>query len=640
MKRRMEIQKGSVLKILGKLFKYLGHYYKWELILVFVCIAVTAVAGISSSIFLEILVDDVIEPGIANGFDAIKSTLTKTACLMAGIYVFGLICSFVYTRLMAIITQGFLKHVREDMFNKMQRLPVKYFDTHTHGDIMSYYTNDVDALRQLISQSIPQSFFSLVSIVTLLVTMLISSIYLTLVVLVGVAFMLWVTKMVGGKSAKFFVRQQNSIGQTEGFAEEMIHGQKVIKVFCHEEAAKRDFAKVNDQLFGDADKANRYGNMLMPAISNIGHVVFVAVAIVGGALVLGGVRNLSIKEGLEASVITMGAIVSFLNMSRQFTLNIGQVSMQINSVVMAIAGAGRIFEFLANEPEADDGYVELVNAEIDEDGNITESKERTGKWAWRHPHKADGTVTYTELKGDIRLFNVDFGYVPEKLVLHDVSIYAKPGQKIAFVGATGAGKTTITNLINRFYDIEDGKIRYDGININKIKKADLRRSLGIVLQDTNLFTGTIMDNIRYGKLDATDDECIEAAKLAGAHDFITRLPEGYSTMLTGDGSNLSQGQKQLLSIARVAVANPPVLILDEATSSIDTRTEYLVQQGMDRLMEGRTVFVIAHRLSTIQNSDAIMVLDHGRIIERGSHDELIAKKGQYYQLYTGAFELE
>lgn len=639
MKRRMEIQKGSVLKILGKLFKYLGHYYKWELILVFVCIAVTAVAGISSSIFLEILVDDVIEPGIANGIDAIKSTLTKIACLMAGIYVFGLICSFVYTRLMAIITQGFLKHVREDMFNKMQRLPVKYFDTHTHGDIMSYYTNDVDALRQLISQSIPQSFFSLVSIVTLLVTMLISSIYLTLVVLVGVAFMLWVTKMVGGRSAKFFVRQQNSIGQTEGFAEEMIHGQKVIKVFCHEEAAKRDFAKVNDQLFGDADKANRYGNMLMPAISNIGHVVFVAVAIVGGALVLGGVRNLSIT-GLEASVITMGAIVSFLNMSRQFTLNIGQVSMQINSVVMAIAGAGRIFEFLANEPEADDGYVELVNAEIDEDGNITESNERTGKWAWRHPHKADGTVTYTELKGDIRLFNVDFGYVPEKLVLHDVSIYAKPGQKIAFVGATGAGKTTITNLINRFYDIEDGKIRYDGININKIKKADLRRSLGIVLQDTNLFTGTIMDNIRYGKLDATDDECIEAAKLAGAHDFITRLPEGYSTMLTGDGSNLSQGQKQLLSIARVAVANPPVLILDEATSSIDTRTEYLVQQGMDRLMEGRTVFVIAHRLSTIQNSDAIMVLDHGRIIERGSHDELIAKKGQYYQLYTGAFELE
>ena len=554
--------------------------------------------------------------------------------------MFGLICSFVYTRLMAIITQGFLKHVREDMFNKMQRLPVKYFDTHTHGDIMSYYTNDVDALRQLISQSIPQSFFSLVSIVTLLVTMLISSIYLTLVVLVGVAFMLWVTKMVGGRSAKFFVRQQNSIGQTEGFAEEMIHGQKVIKVFCHEEAAKRDFAKVNDQLFGDADKANRYGNMLMPAISNIGHVVFVAVAIVGGALVLGGVRNLSIKEGLEASVITMGAIVSFLNMSRQFTLNIGQVSMQINSVVMAIAGAGRIFEFLANEPEADDGYVELVNAEIDENGNITESNERTGKWAWRHPHKADGTVTYTELKGDIRLFNVDFGYVPEKLVLHDVSIYAKPGQKIAFVGATGAGKTTITNLINRFYDIEDGKIRYDGININKIKKADLRRSLGIVLQDTNLFTGTIMDNIRYGKLDATDEECIEAAKLAGAHDFITRLPEGYSTMLTGDGSNLSQGQKQLLSIARVAVANPPVLILDEATSSIDTRTEYLVQQGMDRLMEGRTVFVIAHRLSTIQNSDAIMVLDHGRIIERGSHDELIAKKGQYYQLYTGAFELE
>ena len=639
MKRRMEIQKGSAMKILGRLLNYMGHYYKWELFIVIVCIAITAMAGISSSIFLEILVDDVIQPGLKQGFDAVKDKLMNIAFIMVGIYALGLVCSFVYNRLMAIITQGFLKHVRVDMFNRMQALPVKYFDTHTHGDIMSYYTNDVDALRQLISQSIPQGLFSLVSILTLLVTMLISSIYLTLVVLAGVGVMLVVTKAVGGKSAKYFVRQQNSLGQTDGFVEEMIHGQKVIKVFCHEEAAKRDFAKVNDTLFDDADKANRYGNILMPAIHNIGHVVFVAVAIVGGALVLGGVRNLSIT-GLSASVITMGAIVSFLNMSRQFTLNIGQVSMQINAVVMAIAGAGRIFEFLSNEPEVDNGYVELVNAEIDENGNITESKERTGKWAWRHPHKAEGTVTYTELKGDIRMVDVDFGYVPEKLVLHDVTLYAKPGQKIAFVGATGAGKTTITNLINRFYDIEDGKIRYDGININKIKKDDLRRSLGIVLQDTNLFTGTIMDNIRYGKLDATDDECIAAAKLAGAHDFITRLPEGYSTMLTGDGANLSQGQKQLLSIARVAVANPPVLILDEATSSIDTRTEYLVQQGMDRLMQGRTVFVIAHRLSTIQNSDAIMVLDHGRIIERGSHEELIAKGGQYYQLYTGAFELE
>ena len=608
-RRRMEIKKGSAMKILGRLFRYMAHYYKWELLLVIVCIAVTAVAGISSSIFLEILVDDVIQPGIAGGFDYVADTLYTIAGIMAGIYAAGILCSFVYTRLMAVVTQGFLKHVREDMFDKMQTLPVRYFDTHTHGDIMSYYTNDVDALRQLISQSVPQSLFSLVSIITLLVTMLISSIYLTLVVLLGVGVMLLVTKSVGGRSAKFFVRQQNSMGRTEGFVEEMINGQKVIKVFCHEKASKEDFAKVNDELFRDSDKANSYGNILMPAIMNIGHVVFVAVAIVGGALVLGGVHNLSIT-GVAASVITMGAIVSFLNMSRQFTLNIGQVSMQINAVVMAIAGAGRIFEFLDNEPEVDNGYVELVNAEIDADGNITESEKRTGKWAWRHPHQADGTVTYTELKGDIRLVDVDFGYVPEKIVLHDVTLYAKPGQKIAFVGATGAGKTTITNLIN------------------------------MVLQDTNLFTGTIMDNIRYGKLDATDEECVEAAKLAGAHDFITRLPDGYDTMLTGDGSNLSQGQKQLLSIARVAVANPPVLILDEATSSIDTRTEYLVQKGMDALMEGRTVFVIAHRLSTIQNSDAIMVLDHGRIIERGSHEELIARKGQYYQLYTGAFELE
>ena len=638
-RRRMEIKKGSAMKILGRLFRYMAHYYKWELLLVIVCIAVTAVAGISSSIFLEILVDDVIQPGIAGGFDYVADTLYTIAGIMAGIYAAGILCSFVYTRLMAVVTQGFLKHVREDMFDKMQTLPVRYFDTHTHGDIMSYYTNDVDALRQLISQSVPQSLFSLVSIITLLVTMLISSIYLTLVVLLGVGVMLLVTKSVGGRSAKFFVRQQNSMGRTEGFVEEMMNGQKVIKVFCHEKASEEDFAKVNDELFRDSDKANSYGNILMPAIMNIGHVVFVAVAIAGGALVLGGVHNLSIT-GVAAAVITMGAIVSFLNMSRQFTLNIGQVSMQINAVVMAIAGAGRIFEFLDNEPEVDNGYVELVNAEIDADGNITESEKRTGKWAWRHPHQADGTVTYTELKGDIRLVDVDFGYVPEKIVLHDVTLYAKPGQKIAFVGATGAGKTTITNLINRFYDIEDGKIRYDGININKIKKADLRRSLGMVLQDTNLFTGTIMDNIRYGKLDATDEECVEAAKLAGAHDFITRLPDGYDTMLTGDGSNLSQGQKQLLSIARVAVANPPVLILDEATSSIDTRTEYLVQKGMDALMEGRTVFVIAHRLSTIQNSDAIMVLDHGRIIERGSHEELIARKGQYYQLYTGAFELE
>ena len=638
-RHKIEVKRGSVMKTLGKLLKYMFHYYRWQLILVICCIAVTAVAGISSSIFLEILTDDVIAPGLEQGFEAVKGTLYTIIGIMAGIYVFALICSFTYNRMMAVITQGFLKHVREDMFNNMEKLPIRYFDTNTHGDIMSYYTNDVDALRQLISQSIPQTVFSSVAIITLMISMLKSSVYMTLVVLFGVAFMLLVTKLVGGKSAKYFVKQQNSVGTTEGYVEEMLTGQKVIKVFCHEEAAKRDFDKVNDELFVNTDKANKYGNILMPTIGNIGHVLFVLVAIVGGLLMLEGVPNVSLT-GL-GDALTIGAVVAFLNMSRQFTLNIGQVSMQVNSVVMAIAGAERIFGFLDQKPETDEGYVTLVNAVIDEDGKILrESPTRTGRWAWRHPHKADGSVTYQELKGDIQLVDVDFGYVPDKIVLHDVTLYAKPGQKIAFVGATGAGKTTITNLINRFYDIADGKIRYDGININKIRKSDLRRSLGMVLQDTNLFTGTIMDNIRYGKLDASDDECVAAAKLANAHDFITRLPDGYNTMLTGDGSNLSQGQKQLLSIARAAVANPPVLILDEATSSIDTRTEYLVQKGMDALMQGRTVFVIAHRLSTIQNSDAIMVLDHGRIIERGNHEQLIAQKGVYYQLYTGAFELE
>ena len=638
-RHKIEVKRGSVMKTLGKLLKYMFHYYRWQLILVICCIAVTAVAGISSSIFLEILTDDVITPGLEQGFEAVKGTLYTIIGIMAGIYVFALICSFTYNRMMAVITQGFLKHVREDMFNNMEKLPIRYFDTNTHGDIMSYYTNDVDALRQLISQSIPQTVFSSVAIITLMVSMLKSSVYMTLVVLFGVACMLFVTKLVGGKSAKYFVKQQNSVGTTEGYVEEMLTGQKVIKVFCHEEAAKRDFDKVNDELFVNTDKANKYGNILMPTIGNIGHVLFVLVAIVGGLLMLEGVPNVSLT-GL-GDALTIGAVVAFLNMSRQFTLNIGQVSMQVNSVVMAIAGAERIFGFLDQKPETDEGYVTLVNAVIDDDGKILrESPTRTGRWAWRHPHKADGSVTYQKLKGDIRLVDVDFGYVPDKIVLHDVTLYAKPGQKIAFVGATGAGKTTITNLINRFYDIADGKIRYDGININKIRKSDLRRSLGMVLQDTNLFTGTIMDNIRYGKLDASDDECVAAAKLANAHDFITRLPDGYNTMLTGDGSNLSQGQKQLLSIARAAVANPPVLILDEATSSIDTRTEYLVQKGMDALMQGRTVFVIAHRLSTIQNSDAIMVLDHGRIIERGNHEQLIAQKGVYYQLYTGAFELE
>lgn len=637
-KEMLNNKKPGTLAVLGRLLRYMFKYYKGALIAVFVCITINAMAAMSSSIFIERLISDVIEPGIANGYDSVKKTMWTMLALIVGIYVAGIICGFVYTRIMAHVTQGFLMHVRKDMFNKMQSLPIKYFDTHTHGDIMSCYTNDTDALRQLISQSIPQAYFSMTAILMLFCTMIYYSIWLTLLILLGVAFMLWTTKSVGGRSAKFFIRQQASMGKEEGFVEEMMNGQKVIKVFCHEEQSKADFDKINEQLFRDSDSANKFGNILMPTINNIGHVLYVLVAIIGGLLVLGNVPNLSLR-GLDKVGIEISVIIAFLQMSRQFTMNIGQVSSQLNAVVMATAGAGRIFELLDQQPETDDGYVTLVNAK-EVDGELVECEERTGIWAWKHPHKADGTITYERLAGDIELNKVDFGYTQEKMVLHDVTIHAHPGQKVAFVGATGAGKTTITNLINRFYDIADGKIRYDKININKIKKGDLRRSLGIVLQDTNLFTGTIMDNIRYGRLDATDEECIAAAKLANAHDFITRLPKGYDTLLTGDGANLSQGQKQLLSIARAAVADAPVMILDEATSSIDTRTEALVQQGMDRLMEGRTVFVIAHRLSTVQNSDVIIVLDHGRIIERGSHDELIAQKGQYYQLYTGAFELE
>ena len=634
-------------KILGRLLRYLFHYYKGRMIAVFVCIAVTAAAGISSSVFMNLILEQVITPlvGTASTPPVPWSEVADNVFYIIGgmglMYIVALGVSVFYNQTMAIVTQGFLRHVRDDMFGEMQSLPIRYFDTHTHGDIMSVYTNDTDALRQLVSMSIPQVFYSIVAAVTLLVIMLLKSIWLLLVVLLGVVIMALVAKFVGGRSARHFIRQQDILGKTEGYIEEMMGGQKVIKVFCHEEQAKQDFDKINDELCDASDKANAYGNILMPAVMNIGHFMFVVTAIVAGLFILFNVQNFTVTGWGEVfSVEMVGLVAVFLNMSRQFSLNIGQVSMQINSVVMGLAGAGRIFELLDEKPEADDGYVTLVNANIAEDGTITESAERTGKWAWRHPHQADGTVTYTELKGDIRLFDVDFGYVPEKIVLHNVSIYAKPGQKIAFVGATGAGKTTITNLLNRFYDIADGKIRYDGININKIKKADLRRSMGIVLQDTNLFTGTIMENIRYGKLDATDEECIEAAKLANAHDFITRLPEGYNTVLRHEASNLSQGQRQLISIARAAVADPPVMILDEATSSIDTRTEALVQKGMDALMKGRTVFVIAHRLSTIQNSDAIMVLDHGRIIERGSHEQLIAQKGTYYQLYTGAFELE
>lgn len=642
--------KGHSFKLFGRLLSYLFHYYKGRMIAVFVCIAITAAAGISSTFFMGLVLDKVIYPlagsTLSDGtivppvaWSAVSQDLFFIIGGMGLMYLVALSASVFYNQTMAIVTQGFLRHIRDDMFSEMQSLPIRYFDTHTHGDIMSVYTNDTDALRQLVSVSIPQVFYSCIAAIALLVYMFLNSLWLMIVVLFGVVLMALVAKFVGSRSARHFIRQQEVIGKTEGYIEEMMGGQKVIKVFCHEERAKEDFDKINDELCDASDKANAYGNILMPAVMNIGHFVFVLTAIVAGILVSFNVRNLDIT-GWSVGVISTTVIAMFLNMSRQFSLNIGQVSMQINSVVMGLAGAGRIFELLDEKPETDEGYVTLVNANIAEDGTITESAERTGKWAWRHPHQADGTVTYTELKGDIRLFDVDFGYVPEKIVLHNVSIYAKPGQKIAFVGATGAGKTTITNLLNRFYDIADGKIRYDGININKIKKGDLRRSMGIVLQDTNLFTGTIMENIRYGKLDATDEECIEAAKLANAHDFITRLPEGYNTVLRHEASNLSQGQRQLISIARAAVADPPVMILDEATSSIDTRTEALVQKGMDALMKGRTVFVIAHRLSTIQNSDAIMVLDHGRIIERGSHEQLIEQKGVYYQLYTGAFELE
>ena len=622
--------KGTLLR----LFKFLFKYYKTYLIIVAVCILLSALAGTVSSLFLNQLLL-VIGDGINTGFNSVSGRLMQVIGLMIGFYALGVITTFIYSQLMAVVTQGFLDKMRQNMFGSMQSLPIKYFDTHTHGDIMSYYTNDIDTLRQLISQSIPQLLTSFLTIVALLCYMLFLSVWMTLVVFLGVFAMTMVTKKIGGNSARYFVRQQKAIGVVEGYIEEMMNGQKVVQVFCHEEESKKDFDKINDQLFKDAESANIFANILMPIMGNIGNILYVLIAFIGGVLIIAKAPNLS----LSGQAISVAVVVPFLNMTRQFTMSISQVSQQINSVVMAMAGTERIFELMDEKPEADDGYVTLVNANIDENGNITESEKRTGVWAWRHPHH-DGSVTYTRLMGDVRLFDVDFGYVPDKIVLHNIDIFAEPGQKIAFVGATGAGKTTITNLINRFYDIADGKIRYDGININKIKKADLRRSLGIVLQDVNLFTGTVMDNIRYGRLDATDEECIAAAKLANAHGFIEMLPEGYNTVLKGDGSGLSQGQRQLISIARAAVADPPVMILDEATSSIDTRTEAIVQKGMDRLMQGRTVFVIAHRLSTVQNSDVIMVLDHGRIIERGSHKKLIEEKGKYYQLYTGAFELE
>lgn len=624
-------QKGVIKRALKMVFQF----YPVRMPLVIVCIIFSAAVSAMPSIFMQRVIGVIEESWQSGDWTGVCGEIFSTVAVLGVLYLLSLVSAVIFNQMMATITQGTLMKLRVKMFGGMQKLPIKYFDTHNHGDIMSVYTNDIDALRQLISQSLPQLLTTGIVVATILGIMLYFSVWLTVVVLIGTAIMIIITKNIGGGSAKYFVRQQRAIGREEGYIEEIMNGQKVVKVFCHEEESKKQFDEINQQLYEDAQKANAYSNMLGPILGNMGNILYVAIALAGGLFLISGMDNLSIS-GMAFSI---SVTVPFLNMTKQFAGNIGQVSFQINSVVMGIAGAQRIFELMDQQPETDDGYVTLVNAK-EENGAITECEERTGLWAWKHPHTEDGTVTYTKLTGDVRLFDVDFGYEENKTVLHNVTIYAEPGQKVAFVGATGAGKTTITNLINRFYDIADGKIRYDGININKIKKADLRRSLGIVLQDTNLFTGTVMENIRYGKLDATDEECIRAAKLAGADDFITRLPEGYNTMLSGNGANLSQGQRQLLAIARAAVADPPVMILDEATSSIDTRTEAIVQRGMDALMKGRTVFVIAHRLSTVKNSDVIMVLDHGRIIERGSHDKLIEEKGQYYSLYTGAFELE
>ena len=622
--RKAKDPKKTLLRLLSYLKKYTG-----TLIVVFLCIIAVAVSQTTGSTALGRIVDDFILPMVKEGsadFAPLWSFLIQIAC----IFVVGLSASFFQSYLMVGVTQGIQKLIRDEAFKKMQTLPIRYFDTNAAGNIMSRYTSDIDTLRQMISQSIPQTVSSVITLIVVFIAMLTTSWMLTIVSMITVVGVFFVTKFLASRSGKYFVGQQKSLGAVNGFIEEMITGQKVVKVFNHEDANKEAFDKLNNVLCENAFSAGKFSNMMGPINNNLGYVQYAILAIAGGTIVV-------LSGG---SMLSLGSLMAFMTLSRNFNQPINQVSMQFNSIIMAMAGAERVFELMDQEPEVDEGYVTLVNAKLDENGNITESAQRTGMWAWRHPHQADGTITYTEVKGDITMTDVDFGYVPEKTVLHNVSLYANPGQKIAFVGATGAGKTTITNLINRFYDIADGKIRYDGININKIKKADLRRSLGIVLQDTNLFTGTVMDNIRYGKLDATDEECIQAAKLANAHDFITRLPNGYDTELTGNGASLSQGQRQLIAIARAAVADPPVMILDEATSSIDTRTEALVQKGMDSLMKGRTTFVIAHRLSTVMNSDCIMVLDHGHIIERGTHEDLIAQKGTYYQLYTGAFELE
>ena len=620
--------KTAYIPLLKRTIGYMLHYYKIPFIVVVCCIVINAVTTVIGATFPQTLVDDYIVPMLADGsrdFSGLFHSLVRLACIMT----VGIAAAFGYNRIMVNVGQGTMRRLRDDLFSKMESLPIKYFDTHAHGDIMSVYTNDVDTLRQLLSQSIPQTINSIISLLATLVTMIVLNPVLTIISLLTAAVMLLVTTQFSKLSGKYYVRQQQDLGAVDGFIEEMLDGQKVVKVFCHEEAAIADFKKVNDSLRDSADRANRYANLLMPVNNNIGWLSYALVAIVGAVLGINGLAG-----------VTLGTVITFVGLNKSFTNPISQVSQQVNFVITAAAGAQRVFDLMDEMPEKDEGYVELVNAKEDAAGQITETPERTNLWAWRHPHKADGTVTYTKLEGGVVFDDVDFGYDEEKLVLHHISLWAKPGQKIAFVGATGAGKTTITNLINRFYDIADGKIRYDGININKIKKPDLRRSLGIVLQDTHLFTGTVMENIRYGKLDATDEDCIAAAKLANADDFIRRLPDGYDTMLTGDGGNLSQGQRQLLAIARAAVADPPVLILDEATSSIDTRTEKLVQEGMDALMAGRTTFVIAHRLSTVRNADCIMVMEQGCIIERGTHDDLIAKKGKYYQLYTGNFAEE